>query len=248
MSLQKEVFVCLDCETTGLDVMSDRIIEVAAVRFTFGGELQVCEALVDPQYPISESALAIHHINQTMVTGKPLIREVLPQLLATIGSHIIIGHGVSFDIEFVARAAAEAKIPCGIVSNKMIDTLRLARHYGQSPSNSLEQLARHFNIEFEDSHRALADVRANIAVFKHLVSKYRSVEEVFKILSSPIKMKVMPLGKHKGRLFSEIPLEYLEWAAKANFDQDLLYSLHCEIKQRKRGGNFSQASNPFSKL
>jgi DNA polymerase-3 subunit epsilon len=58
----------------------------------------------------------------------------------------------------------------------------------------------------------------------------------------------MPLGKHKGRPFSEIPHEYLQWAANKDFDQDLTFSIRSELKKRKSGNLFKQASNPFSEL
>jgi DNA polymerase III subunit epsilon len=58
----------------------------------------------------------------------------------------------------------------------------------------------------------------------------------------------MPLGKHKGRLFSEIPLHYLLKAATMDYDQDLLFSIRSELKKRKQGGLFSQAANPFLEL
>ena len=58
----------------------------------------------------------------------------------------------------------------------------------------------------------------------------------------------MPLGKHKGRPFSEIPIEYLLWAANKDFDQDLMFSIRSELKKRKSGSLFKQAANPFSQL
>ena len=94
----------------------------------------------------------------------------------------------------------------------------------------------------------MKDVMMNIAVFKHLAGRYKTVEKILDILARPIKMKYMPLGKYKGRLFSEIPLQYLQWATHIDFDQDLLYSIRLEIKKRKRGEGFSQITNPFSAL
>jgi len=61
-------------------------------------------------------------------------------------------------------------------------------------------------------------------------------------------MKVMPLGKHKGRLIKEIPLDYLKWAVRKDFDQDLIFSIKQEIRKRQKGQSFNQASNPFSQL
>ena len=85
----------------------------------------------------------------------------------------------------------------------------------------------------------------NVRVFKHLTKRFRTLSQVTHILSKPIKMKYMPLGKYKGRLFTDIPLEYLLWASKMDFDQDLLFSIRSEIKARKKGTGFAQANNPF---
>ena len=117
---------------------------------------------------------------------------------------------------------------------------------GKVLSNSLEQLRKHFNIEPEGAHRAMNDVIVNMHVFRHLCRNYKTVEQVFDLLSRPILMKTMPLGKHKGRLLQEVPLEYLQWASYKDFDQDLLFSIRSEIKKRKKGNLFSQAGNPFN--
>ena len=61
-------------------------------------------------------------------------------------------------------------------------------------------------------------------------------------------MKYMPLGKHKGRQFGEIPLQYLQWAAHMDFDQDLLFTIRSELKKRKKGTGFKQVTNPFGDL
>ncbi|MEI8125397.1 MAG: DUF3820 family protein [Parachlamydiaceae bacterium] len=246
--LKKQQFVCIDCETTGLDPKQDRVIEVAAVRFTMDEVLEECEFLVDPECLIPETSIAIHHITQEMVTGKPTISAVLPAVLDLIGKDIIVGHGVGFDIEMIAAAADRAGIPCLLRNNRYLDTLRMARLYGESPTNSLEQLRRHFNIAAEGAHRAMSDVIVNVDVFKFLMMRYKSVDQLFDVLSRPIAMKIMPLGKHKGRLLKEIPVEYLQWAANKDFDQDLLFSIRSEIKRRKKGNLFSQAANPFGDL
>ncbi|MFQ5729929.1 MAG: putative quorum-sensing-regulated virulence factor, partial [Waddliaceae bacterium] len=135
-----------------------------------------------------------------------------------------------------------------IKKNRYIDTLRMARIYGESPTNSLEQLRKHFQIESGEAHRAMSDVIVNIEVFKRLVRRYPTIEKLLYVLSRPILLKEIPLGKHKGRPFKEIPVEYLQWAANKDFDQDLLYSIRTELKKRKQGNLFSQASNPFKNL
>ncbi len=246
--LSKQTFVCIDCESTGLDPEQDKIIEVAAVKFTLDQVHEEFESLIDPQCQIPEASIEIHHISQVMVDGKPTIQEILPKLLQIIGRYPIVGHGVGFDIDLIARAAERGQIPCTIRNNPYLDTLRLARLYGESPINSLEHLRKHFNIQPEGAHRAMSDVIVNMEVFKKLTQRYKHLEELYDILSRPILLKNMPLGKHKGRALKEIPLEYLLWAANKNFDQDLLFSIRSELKRRKKGNLFSQAANPFSEL
>lgn len=246
--LDRQVFVCMDCETTGLDVNQDRIIEIAITKFTFDEIVEEFETLINPEKPIPAESTKIHHITDDMVQHAPRMEEVLPKVLEMLGSHIIVGHGIKFDVDLVLKSAERQGIKTNLHLNPTLDTLRMARLYGESPINSLEQLRRHFNIEEEGAHRAMSDVIVNMNVFKQLCRQYKTVDAVFEALSRPIMMKIMPLGKHKGRPLKEIPLDYLFWAANKDFDQDLLFSLRSEIKRRKKGNLFSQSANPFHSL
>lgn len=246
--INKETFVCLDCEMTGLDPVEDRIIEVAVSVFTFDQVIEEFETLIDPGREIPESSIVFHRITQEMVAGKPTIDQVIPQILKLIGRYIVVGHGIGLDLELIALAADRAGIPHNLRTSRYFDTLRMARLYGESPTNSLEQLRNHFNIPLEGAHRAMNDVIVNREVFKFLAQRYKTTEQLFDILSRPIKLKNMPLGKHKGRPLKEVPLQYLLWAANKDFDQDLLFSIRSEIASRKKGNQFSQAGNPFKEL
>ncbi len=246
--LNKDIFICIDCETTGLDEKNDRIIEIAVAKFSFNEIIHSYETLIDPEIEIPKLSQAIHNISQEMVQNKPKIKDILPEVLKMINGHIIVGHGIYFDISMIANEAQRNIIPCSILDVKYIDTLRLARLYGNSPINSLERLREHFNIEQESAHRAMSDVKVNIEVFKQLSKDFTTTHQLLERLKKPILLKNMPLGKHKGRSFSEIPIEYLLWAANKDFDQDLLYSIRSEINNRKKGNNFEQAINPFQSL
>ncbi len=246
--LKKQTFVCVDLELTGLSVETDKIIEVAVVKFTFDEILTSYETLVDPEIAIPEESMAIHHISNEMVKGKPKIQEVLPKVIPLLKNEIIIGHGVSFDLTIIEKAALAAGIDAIFPRDDVIDTLRLARLYGESPNNSLETLRQHFNIVEEGAHRAMSDVIVNIQVFKYLAKQFRSIKELKERLKHPIMLKNMPLGKHKGRPFSDIPIDYLRWAVRQDFDQDLIFSLQSELKKRKQRTGFQQNCRPFEHL
>lgn len=246
--LKNAQFVCIDVETTGLDTKKDRVIELAGIIFTQTEIIDEFESLIDPGMEIPKESQAIHNISNEMVKGQPKIAEILPKFLAFIGKRVIVGHCIQFDIDILSEEAARTNIPCTLHKNRFIDTLRLARLYGESPSNSLDMLRRHFNIQEEGAHRAKGDVLVNIQVFRHLTHRYTTIEQVEAALAKPIMMKIMPLGKHKGRALRDIPFDYLCWAARQEFDQDLLFSLRSEIARRKKGNTFCEASNPFSQL
>jgi len=246
--VNQDTFICLDCETTGLDSKHDKIIELAAVKFSFNSVIDTFETLVNPKIPIPKESQVIHNISDEMVKGKPTINQVLEKFLEFVSDHIIVGHGISFDISILNSEAENNNIFTSIKKNTTIDTLRLARLYGQSPTNSLEKLREHFNISPEGAHRAMSDVIVNIEVFKYLSKSFKTTEDLLTRLRKPILLKTIPLGKHKGRKFSEIPLEYLLRLTKRNFDLDLAYSIRYEIKHRKSRKTFESSSNPFQVL
>ncbi len=246
--IHKDTFICFDCEATGLDPEKDRIVEIAAARFTFDGMIETIEDLINPGIPIPQPTIEIHHITDEMVKDKPPIKEVVGKYLDFIGDHIVVGHAIPFDLALLDAEAKRANRGSQLLKNRFLDTLRMARLYGESASNSLETLRKHFNIPAEGAHRAMSDVIVNIEVFKYLSQKFKTTEELMKRLEKPVQLRAMPLGKHKGRPFRDIPVEYLRWAAHQDFDQDLLFSLRSELKKRKQGNLFSQASNPFSNL
>jgi DNA polymerase-3 subunit epsilon len=243
-----DTFICFDLETTGLDPVNDRIIEIAIVKFTFDGTIDSYETLIDPEKIISPDSIAIHNITQDMVIDKPKIQDLLPAILKKLQGHVIVGHSIKLDLDFIIQACKRYDLPNMLTSCRYIDTLRLARLYGQSPTNSLEKLRVHFNISEEGAHRAMNDVVVNIDVFKYLSQSFKTTESIFKKLEKPILLKTMPLGKHKGRPFGEIPTEYLRWALGKDFDQDLVFSIKTELKKRKDGNRFHQIANPFSEL
>jgi DNA polymerase-3 subunit epsilon len=92
------------------------------------------------------------------------------------------------------------------------------------------------------------DVIVNIEVFKRLVKSFKTLDQLLNRLKKPIMLKALPLGKHKGRPFSEIPEDYLRWAVRKDFDRDLIFSIKTELKNRSKRSNFEQASNPFFDL
>src|SRR4051812_45381634 len=79
-------YVAFDVETTGLVAQVDRVVEIAAVRFTRSGRLvDRYVELVNPGRPMSPAAQAVHGISDAHLAEAPGAAEVLPRLLAFLG-------------------------------------------------------------------------------------------------------------------------------------------------------------------
>ncbi|MCH9612026.1 MAG: 3'-5' exonuclease DinG [Chlamydiia bacterium] len=249
MSVYKnETFVCFDVESTGLDIQNDRIIEIAIVKFKGDEILDSYETLIDPGVPIPAESIEIHKITPDMVAGKPAITEVFSDILKLLANSIIVGHNIKYDIGILLAEAARHNIPNKLDKLEAIDTLRLARLYGESKNNSLQALREHFDIPIESAHRAMGDVIVNIKVFKYLIQPFAKLADLRGKLKKPILMSKMPLGKYKGHLMKDLPEAYLRWAKKLDFDEDLSYTIAQELKRRNQTKSFLLKNSPFKDL
>eukprot|EP00284_Hemiselmis_tepida_P007100 CAMPEP_0174917754 /NCGR_PEP_ID=MMETSP1355-20121228/2662_1 /TAXON_ID=464990 /ORGANISM="Hemiselmis tepida, Strain CCMP443" /LENGTH=296 /DNA_ID=CAMNT_0016162881 /DNA_START=107 /DNA_END=993 /DNA_ORIENTATION=- len=216
MLVEEEVFVCLDCETTGLDVEGeDRIVEVAARKFSLDTPSisEHFHSLVNPGRPIPNSNL--HGIRDTHVSEKPPASAVLPRLFAFVGNHTVVGHGVAFDLMALAHEARRCGAPLPLDASNHIDTRRLSMHYGAG-NLSLAAMREHFdtgdiNSARAKSHIAADDVDACVEVFSGLARGFATSREIFDVLSRPVRARSLPFGKHHGVPLRDVPTQYLEW-------------------------------------
>src|SRR5665647_239562 len=124
--LHKTELICLDVESTGLSVETDRVIEVGIVRFCKEDVLEAYETLINPERSIPKESQLIHNISDEMVLGKPLMKEILPKLHAFVGDRVIMGHGIQYDIDMLNMEAKRAELDLVFGAHGTIDTLRLA--------------------------------------------------------------------------------------------------------------------------
>ena len=97
--------VVLDSETTGLDVTQARIVQLSAVRVAGGRVLadEVFDVLVNPGVPIPPATTAVHGIDDAMVAGAPVFREVKPAFDRFCGDAVLIGQSIGFDLAVLLR-------------------------------------------------------------------------------------------------------------------------------------------------
>nr|DAL91764.1 MAG TPA: DNA polymerase III subunit alpha [Caudoviricetes sp.] len=149
-------FTVIDIETTGLSTTADSIIEVGAIRFREGKPIALFQKLVNPGKIVSPFIVQLTGITNEMLADEPCIDEVLPEYLDFIGSDIIVGHNVHFDINFLYDNCVALDLPP--IRNDLVDTMRIARLLHKDWSNhSLYEMATCLGVKNSSWHRSLGD-------------------------------------------------------------------------------------------
>ncbi|MFC1640955.1 exonuclease domain-containing protein [Patescibacteria group bacterium] len=163
-----KTIITLDLETTGLDPEKGRILEVAAVKFRAGKEIDTFQTLVNPKQKIPFIVTDITGITDEDVVGAPNIEDVIPELTEFVGSAPIVGHNIMFDLHFLKKAHFEAK-------GQVFDTWRLSTFiYRDMKSHSLENIARNLKLKIDTTHRAYDDAALAGRLF------YRATDDISK--------------------------------------------------------------------
>ncbi len=161
--------VVLDTETTGLDVRTARIIEIGL----FGRGIDLSwSRLVNPGRPVPPASTAIHGIDDATVADAPPFALAWPEAEALIGTRVVVGHSLGFDMAILRRECESAGLPWS--EPTWLDTRLLAMLVeARLPDFSLSTLAGWLELPPHDAHRALGDARAAAAVFDALVPTLR---------------------------------------------------------------------------
>jgi DNA polymerase III subunit epsilon len=130
--------VAMDCETTGLNVRTDDIIAIAAIRIRGNRILtsERFEAVAHPDSDMRAEAIKIHRLRRSDVDQAPIIWKVIPSLLRFIGARPLVGYYVDFDIAMLNKYVLPL---VGIeLPNRRIEVSRLyyERKYGDAPPNT----------------------------------------------------------------------------------------------------------------
>ncbi len=160
----KNGVIAFDVETTGLSPMSDRIIELSAIRIRPNHAIATFSELINPQKEIGLDTQKIHGISNEMVKKAPFTAQVIKNFLEFAGDLPLIGHNAKFDASFLASALHFNSID--FPKNKIYCSLQIAKDgFKQMPSYKLGELAKRLNIALENHHRALDDSIASLRLF-----------------------------------------------------------------------------------
>ncbi len=181
-------FVAIDVETTGLKASSQRIIEVALVRFEHGIETGRFNQLVNPSRRIPEYISRLTGIRDDDVADAAPFADLADQVIEFLGGDILVGHNVGFDIGFLN--AELGRVHIGKLVNEAVDTLTLATRLVPGMRRpSLDRVARQVGLSPRKIHRAGVDAELTAEVALRLEAEARrqgaASFDALKVLGTP---------------------------------------------------------------
>lgn len=169
-------FVAVDIETTGLNPVSDRIIEIGAVRVKDGQAIAEFDTLVNPERELGSFITELTGITDAMLTSAPDIESALREFLAFAGEgSVLLGHNISFDYSFLKKNMLDIGED---FERRGVDTLKIARKtLPELKERSLTVLCEYYQIQNERAHRACDDAKATLALYFRLKKEFYGREE-----------------------------------------------------------------------
>ncbi len=162
----------MDTETTGLDPASgDRLVEIACVELSnYIPTGRVFHEYINPQRDMPDEAFRIHGLSGKFLSDKPLFTEVVGSFLDFVEDGLLIFHNASFDMKFINAELTQAGLAT-IPSERVFDTLALARRKHPAGPNSLDALCKRYSIDnsARTKHGALLDSELLAEVYLQLI-------------------------------------------------------------------------------
>lgn len=163
--------VVLDTETTGLEVAAGhRIIEIGCVELVNRRYTQRnFHRYVNPERLVDAGALEVHGIDDEFLAGQPAFAAVAGEFLDFVRGAELVIHNADFDVEFINHELKRlGDAPTDIREHcQVLDTLALARSMHPGQRNSLDALAKRYEVDNSkrDLHGALLDAQILAEVY-----------------------------------------------------------------------------------
>lgn len=165
--------IFLDLETTGINVASDRIVEIALLKVHPDGKEEEKLMRINPEMPIPEKSSAIHGIYDDDVKNEPTFKEVAKTIANFIEGCDLAGFNSNrFDIPLLAEEFLRAGIDIDMKKRKFIDVQAIFHKMEKRTLVAAYKL--YCEKDLEDAHSAMADTKATYEVLKAQLDKYET--------------------------------------------------------------------------
>lgn len=247
--------IFFDLETTGTNILSDRIVELSYIKIFPNGEEEKKTRRLNPEMPIPPGATAVHHITDEDVKNEPTFRQISKALLQIFDGCDIAGYNSNkFDVPLLMEEFARVGLTFDITGRRFIDVQNIFHKMEQRTLVAAYKFYCGKNLE--DAHSALADTQATYEVLLGQLEKYselendveklaafsksgRNVDLAGRIVLDDKDEPVFNFGKHKGQsvkmVFRKEPSFY-HWMMQGDFaknTKDVITGLFAEAIGKK---------------
>lgn len=226
-----------DLETTGVDVVKDRIVEISVLKVFPNGNKESKTWLVNPEMPIPEPSTAVHGITNEKVANEPTFKELAKTVYNMIKDSDLAGYNSDrFDIPLLAEEMLRADVDFDMKHMVSVDVQTI---FHKMEKRTLEAAYKFYcGKTLVDAHSASADTNATYEILKSQLDRYnneltndikslsefttrkQSVDFAGFIVMNEDNQEVFSFGKHKGRLVEDVLEQepgYFGWLLNADF-------------------------------
>ena len=249
----KRPLAFIDLETTGINVSTDRIVELSVLKISPNGTEEWMITRVNPEMAIPAKSTAIHGIKDEDVAKSPTFKEIAKNLASFLEGCDLAGYNaVKFDIPVLAEEFLRVNSDFSFIKRKYIDVQVIFHKKEQRTLSAAYQF--YCKKDLAGAHSSMADTSATYEILKSQLDRYKDLENDIEKLSefssfnsnvdfagrvilNENGVEVFNFGKHKGKpvevVFNEEPT-YYSWIMNGEFP---LYTkkVLTEIKLRSFG-------------
>jgi DNA polymerase-3 subunit epsilon len=227
----------IDLETTGVNLGTDRIIEIAIVKVLPDGSKSIKRKIINPEMPIPKSSSDIHGFTDEMVKDAPTFRQVAHELKQVLDACDLAGYNSNrFDIPLLVEEFLRAGVDFDLKGRRLVDVQKIFHLMEQRTLSAAYKF--YCNKILESAHSAEADAHATheilIAQLTHYPALGNTVDTVLKTIGEDVivdlarrfvmenGVEVFNFGKFKGKSVAEVlrlEPQYYDWMMKGDFPQ-----------------------------
>ncbi len=241
----KKPIVFFDLETTGLNIVTDRIIELSMIKVMPNGDQEVKTRRVKPvdlggvQIPLPKEVVDLTHITDDDLKDQPTFKEIAKSLAEWIKGCDLGGYNSNrFDIPLLAEEFIRAGVDIDLRRSKFVDAQVI---FNKKEQRTLTAAYKFYcDKDLEGAHGAQADILATYEVLKAQLDRYpdlkndidflaeysahnNNVDFAGRFVYNDKKEEIVNFGKYKGRKLAEVLLTdpgYYNWMMQSDFTLD----------------------------
>ncbi len=192
----KRPLAFFDLESTGVNVVLDRIVEISVFKVNPDNSSESLNAIINPKKPIPPEVTAIHGISDEDVKDKPTFAEFAPKLESFLKNCDLAGYNSNkFDVPMLIEEFLRCGINFDITKRKLIDVQNI--FHKMEPRTLKAAYKFYCGKELLNAHEAEADTKATFEVLLKQIEHYSDVEYLDKEgkVSKPVKNDVDALSE-----------------------------------------------------